>query len=99
MAGCRFYSVKSVSVSATDMLACDQPAVRFEITWTRTSLLSEIMFESHKYDTILDSLTIYIPFVLFRGPSFCAKVVKGCDDSFIKSKIHSIVSEGDNTRQ
>jgi hypothetical protein len=74
------------------MLEYDHPASRFELTWTQTSLLSEILFESHNDDTILGSLTVSIPFVLFRGLPFCAEVVKACDDSFIESTIQSINS-------
>jgi hypothetical protein len=56
----------------------------FEITWRRTSVLVETLFEAGKREAILGTLEVYVPFVLFRGVALCAEVAKVCNEEFIK---------------
>lgn len=75
----------SASVSTTDAIQADATESIFALTWARTSVLAERLFEAGKSDAILGVLKVSVPYVMFRGLAMCAEVATVCNDDFIKS--------------
>ena len=77
----------TTSLSATVLDETEGSRSLLQLTWVRTSVLREALFEAGKSDTVLGSLSISVPVVIFRGLSLCAEVEEVCTERFIEASI------------